>query len=81
MFDPFEPDPPDHLATMSEACKEFACNAGMDNPGDAWILTPWDSWERNPFYSGPPVRHPEDDSDDEPQAQATLDYIADEIPF
>lgn len=51
-------------ATPSEARAEYAHNAGMDDPGRAWILTPWDTWEANPCYQGPPVRHPEDDPED-----------------
>ena len=53
------------IATYTEAFKEFARNAGADQPEAAWILTPWDTWERNPAYSGPPQRHPEDDYDGE----------------
>ena len=48
------------LATMSDAVREHARNVGMDNPDQAWILSPYDSWERNPCYRGPPVPHPED---------------------
>jgi hypothetical protein len=36
----------------------------MDHPEQAWILTPWDSWEVNPFYHGPKVAHPEDAFED-----------------
>ncbi len=56
------------LATMDDACREYVYNAGAQHPDHAWILSPWDSWHRNPFYLGPPQKHPEDDSDaDEPQ--------------
>jgi hypothetical protein len=52
-------------ATQSDACREYARNAGSDRPDKPWILTPWDTWERNPNYSGPPVTwHPEDDPAD-----------------
>lgn len=50
----------DCIATPYEACKEYARNYGMDHPNSAWILTDFDTWEPNPFYSGPPVQHPED---------------------
>lgn len=53
-------DAEDRCATESEACDEFARNVGRDDTTRAWILTPFDSWERNPFYRGPAVRHPED---------------------
>jgi hypothetical protein len=49
------------LATASEACKEFAANVGSEDTERAWILTPFDSWERNPYYCGPAVPHPEED--------------------
>lgn len=57
-------DAPDHVATGSESLAEFARNVGMDNPEHAWLLDPRDVWVKNPFYSGPPVPHPEDDSGD-----------------
>ena len=47
------------IATYGEAFKEYARNAGAEDPDRAWILTPWDTWERNPAYQGPPVMHPE----------------------
>ncbi len=52
------------IATYSEAAREYAYNAGMDDPKRAWILTPWDSWEPNPHYAGPKVPHPEADEGD-----------------
>jgi hypothetical protein len=51
-----------HMATPSEACREYAANYGADHPERAWILTDYDSWERNPHYHGPSVPHPEDDT-------------------
>ena len=47
----------------SASMREYAGNVGSENTEQAWILTPFDTWERNPYYNGPPVRHPEDDSD------------------
>jgi hypothetical protein len=47
------------LATPDDALREFARNAGRERPGEAWLLHDWDVWVANPFYSGPPVRHPE----------------------
>jgi len=49
------------LATYSEAFKEYARNAGSEKTDTEWILTPWDTWEHNPFYRGKPGRHPEED--------------------
>jgi hypothetical protein len=59
----FDVDGPDHLATGAESLAEFAHNAGMDNVEREWLLDGRDVWVRNPFYSGPVGRHPEDDSD------------------
>jgi hypothetical protein len=43
----------DRCATPAEACREYAHNVGQDNHDWAWILTDWDTWERNPFFNGP----------------------------
>lgn len=51
----------DHVATNSEALAEFAYNAGMDHPDEEWLLSSWDTWERNPHYTGKPGPHPESD--------------------
>lgn len=48
------------LATPRGACLEYARNVGAEDQSRAWILTNWDTWEPNPFYVGPVVRHPED---------------------
>lgn len=53
------------LATHGEAAREYGINAGADHPDRCWILTPWDTWERNPFYSGAPQPHPEDNPHNE----------------
>lgn len=49
------------MATPMDACREYALNVGRDREESAWILTDFDVWMPNPFYSGPPVPHPEDD--------------------
>lgn len=54
----------ERVATPSEARAEYAANAGAEDVGRQWILTPWDTWERNPHYSGPEQRHPEADPED-----------------
>jgi hypothetical protein len=48
---------------IREAIEEQKQIFGMENPDKQWILTSWDSWEKNPCYSGPDQRHPEDDSE------------------
>jgi hypothetical protein len=47
------------MATPMDAVREFARNYGYDHPDQAWVLHDFDVWERNPFYHGPPVPHPE----------------------
>jgi hypothetical protein len=46
---------------LSEAIFEYASNHGAEDTESAWILSPFDSWERNPHYEGPEVPHPEYD--------------------
>lgn len=61
-------DEPQYYGSQGEyltmAVREYAREHGAMEPDRAWILSPFDTWERNPFYRGPPVRHPEDDQDD-----------------
>ena len=45
---------------MQEAVREWVRNVGYDRPDQPWILSDYDSWEKNPFYRGPPVPHPEE---------------------
>lgn len=79
----------DCLATEAEADREYANNLGYDNQDRAWILSDRDVWYANPYYSGPPVPHPEDDSQYENDYDATV-YpewnrpvvtVCDELPF
>lgn len=49
------------VATPADSMREYAYNAGMDNPNQPWILTDYDVWVANPHYKGPPVDHPEYD--------------------
>lgn len=43
--------------------QNYAEAHGEMNPQRAWILTPVDVWIKNPYYTGSPVPHPEDDRD------------------
>ena len=47
-------------ASDAEFDREGAREIGFENQDKAWILSDRDSWYPNPFYVGPPVRHPED---------------------
>lgn len=68
-------DTDDHIATRGEAYQELVRNMGQDRPDDAWILTDFDTWERNPYYQGPPVPHPEDIHDDVSQVETKQDVV------
>lgn len=46
-------------ATMREANDEYVRAVGAEKPDQAWIGTPYDTIEPNPFYTGPPVPHPD----------------------
>lgn len=62
MITPDEYDPPSYGGTVTqEAHAEMTLLFGAEKPTQAWILTDFDVWERNPFYEGPPQPHPEDD--------------------
>lgn len=50
----------DRYATITDAVREHTFNVGRDHPDVAWILSPYDTWNRNPYYTGEPVPHPED---------------------
>lgn len=51
MFETMDGD--GNLATPTEACREYARTVGADRPERPWILTDFDTWERNPYYRGP----------------------------
>jgi len=79
-YDALAMDAMDQGTYTSMAVDQYASAHGAEDPDTPWILSPFDTWERNPFYTGPPARHPEDDRDDEDDAPAVrLDD--DEIPF
>ena len=42
------------------ACREYAHNVGRENEAAAWVLTDYDTWVRNPHYTGTDLTHPED---------------------
>jgi hypothetical protein len=47
------------FASQADAYREMVKNLAQDNPERCWILTPFDTWERNPNYVGPEEPHPE----------------------
>jgi hypothetical protein len=51
---------------MSDAAAEYVINVGRENRDREWILSPFDSWHRNPFFDGiSSNKHPEDDYSEE----------------
>jgi hypothetical protein len=52
------------IATEAEAVNEWVHNVGYEDcyKDRQWILSSYDSWERNPYYSGHDQTHPEDDT-------------------
>jgi hypothetical protein len=52
-------------ATEGDADREYARAVGCENQDQEWILSDRDCWYRNPFYTGPKGRHPEDYDYDE----------------
>lgn len=47
----------------SAAVQQWAADRGQLRPDLAWIISPFDTWEPNPFYVGPRQPHPDDDCD------------------
>lgn len=64
-----------HLATPAEAVQEWGLTVGAMREDDAWLLHDFDVWVKNPFYSGPPVPHPEDDPRDHDPVAAQVDDL------
>ena len=45
---------------MREAVREWVWTVGQDRAEQQWVLSDYDTWERNPHYRGPDQGHPED---------------------
>lgn len=59
----FEDDYDNHFSGgsyMTDAVRQYAYVYGEEDVDSEWILSPFDTWERNPHYRGEPGRHPED---------------------
>ncbi len=48
------------MSFTQEAILEWVWNIGKDFPNEQWLLSDYDTWERNPYYFGPQQKHPED---------------------
>jgi len=49
------------MSFMQEAVRQWSCDIGSDRPTEQWLLSDYDTWERNPHYIGPDQGHPEFD--------------------
>jgi hypothetical protein len=49
------------MSFMQEAVREWVWNVGQDRSDQQWVLSDYDTWERNPHYTGPDQDHPEDE--------------------
>jgi len=47
------------FATEAEAIQEWVWSVGHERADCAWLVSSYDTWERNPYYRGPEVPHPE----------------------
>lgn len=45
--------------TTMDRVYQWADAYGADHPEKPWLLSDFDTWERNPHYQGPRVAHPE----------------------
>ena len=50
----------DPVPSRSELVAQWVRAVGADRQNEAWIASPYDTWEKNPYYVGPPVQHPEE---------------------
>lgn len=64
MFDTEQEHREFHYSTDAEWDVAGARERGAEHPERAWILSDRDVWYANPYYTGPKVRHPEDDCED-----------------
>ena len=64
MFDQYESDKAEAISSvgnaMQNAIDQYGYLHGEEHPDRQWILSPLDSWERNPHYVGEDQPHPEE---------------------
>ena len=66
------------MSFTQEAVCQWARSYGSEHRDQCWILSDYDSWERNPFYTGPEQPHPED-YDEEPSGMNDVETDADTL--
>lgn len=82
------------MSYQQEQVREWTWVFGAEHPDREWINSPFDSWEKNPHYTGPKGRHPEDDYEEGydhkpegedivlvPMYEPMFEPDADDIPF
>lgn len=67
------------MSFMQEAVRQWAWVYGEEHPEQAWLLSDYDTWERNPHYNGPEQRHPEDYDYDEEVDMTDVEADADTL--
>jgi hypothetical protein len=73
---PDDVEDPFHGTPQQEAHKEMIQEWGRHDPEAEWVLTDYDVWEKNPYFTGVSSgRHPEDDYYPED------DFIGPPVPF
>lgn len=53
---------------------------GAENPDKEYILTGWDVWVTNPFYTGEKGMHPEDDPESYEANKKFLEELSNRLP-
>jgi len=79
------------MSFQEDAVREWVWAYGSERPEQAWILSNYDTWHKNPFYQGPEQRHPEDYGFDDDEDECPHDYtcppivwtdaVDEDIPF
>jgi hypothetical protein len=64
------------MSFIAQADAQWAREVGRERSQQAWILSDRDVWYANPFYSGPPVPHPEHYSEDDDVTPEALAFYA-----
>ena len=76
---PDDIEDPFHGTPQQEAHKEMIQIFGQEQTDHEWILTDYDVWEKNPYFTGVPSgRHPEDDCypEDAAMADPNLPFVS-----
>ncbi len=47
------------MTFWDEAVSQWASVYGYEHQDQAWLLSDYDTWHRNPYYTGPEIPHPE----------------------